>query len=76
MKVIVQKVYKVEYSTKYFGSVTELVEANSLVEAIEVSTTYHEKDKDSNFRIKSVSEHIPILKPISKIVTKTLTVEL
>lgn len=76
MKIIVQKVYKVEYSTKYFGSVTELVEANSLVEAIELSTIYHEKDKDSNFKIKSVSEYMPILKPISKTITQTLTVEL
>ena len=76
MKVIAQKAYRVEYDTKHFSNKVELVEANSLVEAIEVSTTYHEKNKDSDFRIKSVSEHIPILKPISKTITQTLTVEL
>ena len=73
MKVIVQKVYKIEYSTKYFGSVTELVEANSLVEAIEVSTAYH---NEPNFKIKGVNEYMSILKPISKTVTQTMTVEL
>lgn len=76
MKVVKQNVYRVTYNSKYDSNREELVEANSLVEAIEVSTTYHEKDKDSNFRIKSVSEHIPILKPISKTITQTLTVEL
>ena len=76
MKVIAQKAYRVEYDTKHFSNKVELVEANSFVEAIEVSTTYHGKNEDSGFKIKSISEYMPILKPISKTITQTLTVEL
>ena len=73
MKVVKQNVYRVTYNSKYDSNREELVEANSLVEAIEVSTAYH---NEPDFKIKSVSEYISILKPISKTVTQTLTVEL
>lgn len=73
MKVIKQSVYRVTFSANYDSDRDELVEANSLVEAIEVSTAYH---NESNFKIKGVNEYMSILKPISKTVTQTMTVEL
>lgn len=73
MKVIKQNVYRVTYNSKYDSNREELVEANSLVEAIEVSTTYH---NEPDFKIKGVNEYMSILKPISKTITQTLTVEL
>lgn len=73
MKVIKQNVYRVTYNSKYDSNREELVEANSLVEAIEVSTAYH---NEPDFKIKGVNEYMSILKPISKTVTQTLTVEL
>lgn len=73
MKVIKQSVYRVTFSSNYDSDRDELVEANSLVEAIEVSTAYH---NEPNFKIKGVNEYMSILKPISKTITQTLTVEL
>lgn len=73
MKVVKQSVYRVTFSANYDSDRDELVEANSLVEAIEVSTAYH---NEPNFKIKGVNEYMSILKPISKTVTQTMTVEL
>lgn len=76
MKIIKQKVFKVEYKTKYESYLEELVEADSFEEAIKISTEYHKNINDSEFQIKGIHTYINVLKPISKTVTKTITVEL
>ena len=76
MKIIKQKVFKVEYKTKYNSDLYELVEADSFEEAIKISTEYHKNNQDVDFQIKGIYIYINVLKPISKSVTKTITVEL
>lgn len=67
MKVIKQNVYEVEYNTGFKDSM--LVEADSIIEAMEVAKTYHTlKDSD----IKGVHIYRPVIKKL----TKTVTVEL
>lgn len=67
MKVIKQNVYEVEYNTGFKDSI--LVEADSIIEAMEVAKTYRIlKDSD----IKGVHIYRPVIKKL----TKTVTVEL
>ena len=67
MKVIKQKVYRVEYNTGFDNSV--LVEADSIIEAMEVAKAYY-KLEDSN--IRGAHTYAPVIKKL----TKTVTVEL
>lgn len=68
MKVIKQKVYKIEYNLDYSDII--LVEADSMIEAIEVIKSYNPKLEDKN--ITSISSYCPVIKKL----TKTVTVEL
>lgn len=67
MKVIKQNVYEVEYNIGFKDSI--LVEADSIMEAMEVAKAYY-KLKDSD--IKGVHTYTPIIKKS----IKTVTVEL
>lgn len=76
MKIIEQKVYKVEFKTKKVNSDLALVEAESMLEALEIFTEYHKERNTPDFKIIGIREHINIIKAISKTVSHTITVEL
>lgn len=68
MKVIKQSVYEIQYGINN-SDYTILVEADSIIEAIDVAKTYFNlKDLD----IRGVHTYRPIIKKL----TKTVTVEL
>lgn len=76
MKAVEQKVYKVEFKTKEINSDLALVEAESMLEALEIFTEYHKNIRTSGFKIIGIREHMNIIKAISKTVNHTITVEL
>lgn len=74
-KVIKQNTFKVDYSSNSSNEYL-LIEADTIPEAYELALNYLNNTCSRPIKITSIQSYLPILKQISKSVTKTVTVEL